>query len=293
MGHIPRLNGGQVDSLVEPERLVEDVEKMLVSRDAAAPPRAALTHRGAWFAAMPAGGLGYLAAKLVGVYPGNPSRGLPLVRGILILFDAETGEPLLEADASTATGWRTAAASILALRVLGASPTVVGIIGAGVQAEYHARMLQAFWPGVELLVASRRPGSARRLAQRHGGHVASLQSLLRSSDVVVAATTAISPPVAGDVLPDGAVVVSVGAPKPVRELDTSSLLRGRCVLADTAEGVIREAGDVDPALVEVVGLREVLLGERGCSYGSLRIYKSVGTALLDLAIAVHLYERLP
>jgi alanine dehydrogenase len=286
------LDSREVDRLVEPEELMEQVAESLMAAEA--PPRAVVTHSGSWFAAMPAAGGGFFVAKLVGVYPRNPRRGLPLVRGVLVVIDAETGETVLEADASAATGWRTAAATALALRSLGARRgSVVGIVGAGVQAEYHARVLRRLLEPGELLVYSRTRKRALGLALRHGGLVAeSLVGLLRRSDVVVAVTSSTSPVVLGEHLAGGAIVASVGAPAPVRELDFSTLLRARCVVADTVEGVAEEAGDVDPSMVELVGLGELLAGRRRCIGGDVAVYKSVGTALLDHAIGVHLVRRL-
>lgn len=284
------LDAGKIEELVDPAKLVDDIARVLAS-DAKAPLRASLEHGGSWLGAMPAGGLGYFAVKIVGVYPANPVRGLPLVRGVLLLFDAETGEPLLEADATPATGWRTAAASALALRLMGfRGGGTLGIIGAGVQGEYHARVLGTVYGFDEILVHSKTRVRAEELARRHGGRAVEMMELLRRSDVVVAATSSREPVVRGGVLREGTKVVSVGAPKPVRELDAETVKRARCILVDTREGVLAETEDVEGA-EELVELAEALKG-RECRFGELRVYKSVGTALFDLAIALHLYERL-
>ncbi len=290
-GALMRLGAGDVDSLVEPEELVEDVARILSSSEAVAPLRASMSYRGAWFAAMPAAGGGFFAVKLVGVYPGNPGRGLPLVRGLLLLFDAETGEPLLEADAGAATGWRTAAATALALRLMGGDRGVLGVVGAGVQAEYHLRVLSRVARFNGFLVYSRRPWRTAALARRYGADVVdSLPRLVRVSDTLVLATTSTRPLVdAPEAL--GKAVASVGAPRPVRELGRGLLVAARCVVADTVEGVASEAGEYEPGLFELVGLGDLAAGRRRCRWGGARLYKSVGTALLDLAIALHLYRR--
>lgn len=289
------LDAGDVDRLADPEGLVEDVERLLAS-GASAPPRLSLEHRGSWLGVMPAAGQGFYAVKIVGVYPGNPGRGLPLVRGRLLLLDAETGEALLEADAAPATGWRTAAATAAALRLLGGTSGVLGVVGAGVQARYHLRLLTRLYSCSTVLVASRNKARAWELAKSYGGEAVSLEKLLRRSDVVVAATTSPSPVVLGGLLRSGAVVASVGAPRPVRELDREVLLRARCALVDTREGVLRESGDLDEEAVGETGVELVELGEalrgRKCGWGDIGLYKSVGAALLDLAAALHLYRRL-
>ena len=57
---------------------------------------------------------GDLGVKLVTVNEGNPAKGLPLVQGVYLFFDAETGKlrGILEAESITAK--RTSAASALA-----------------------------------------------------------------------------------------------------------------------------------------------------------------------------------
>ncbi len=284
-----RLSGRDVDTLANPASLIDKIRAVLTT-PTIAPRRLSFEHQGSWLGVMPASGLGYHAVKIVGVYPGNPSRGLPLVRGLLVLIDASTGDVLLEAPAEEATGWRTAAASALALHLLGyTGGGTLGIIGAGVQAEYHARVLRRLFEFRKLLVYSRTYSKAQELALRHGGQVVDHETLLRESDVIVAATTSQKPVIRGNLLHTGTYVISVGAPRPVRELDEDTIRRAGCVLVDTREGVFAESDDI-PGWVEVVELSEALKG-RKCDWQEVAVYKSVGTALLDLAMAIHLYEE--
>ncbi|MCE4599241.1 MAG: hypothetical protein F7C81_03485, partial [Desulfurococcales archaeon] len=120
----------------------------------------------------------------------------------------------------------------------------------------------------------------------------SRREVLMESDVIIAATTSREPVVEGKLLKSGAVVASIGAPKPVRELDQATLKRARCILVDTREGVLGEAGELESLerLPELLELKEALKGKT-CDMGDVKVYKSVGTALFDLAIAIHLYKR--
>lgn len=281
------LSANEVDRLVKPRELVETVKEVLL-RAPRPPQRVALEHEDSWLGIMPAIALGKLVVKVVGVFPKNAGRGLPLVRGSLLLFDAESGEKLLEADAGAATGWRTAAASALALSILGYRGGTLGIIGAGVQGRYHARVIKEVLGFDELLVTDKSEERARSLASSYGGRVASLDEVLSRSDAVVAATTSREPVVLGERLRAGAFVASVGAPRPVRELDEAAIKRSRCLLVDTEAGVRAESEDWVGA-ESIVELPDALRG-KGCSWGDVRIYKSVGYSLLDAAIAIHLYE---
>jgi len=284
------LEDDDVNSLVRVPGLMDSIREVLLS-DVEAPNRLHLTYGTTWYGVMPAAGLGYISTKLVGVYPENAARGDPLVRGVLVLLDASTGEPLLLADATTATAWRTAAASMLALDVMGApSGAVVGIIGAGVQARYHALALKQVYEPSRILVASRTRSRAQELAMTVGGEAVDLETLHRESEIVIATTNSTEPVVRGGLLREGAYVVSVGAPRPVRELDEEVKRRARCLLADTREGVLAESDDA-AGFDDIVELREALQG-RKCRWGDIRVYKSVGTALFDHAIAVYLWRRI-
>ena len=52
-----------------------------------------------------------LGAKLISVFPGNADLGLPLISGLVLLFDPATGEPVGLCDGGFLTAWRTGAAS--------------------------------------------------------------------------------------------------------------------------------------------------------------------------------------
>ena len=63
---------------------------------------------------------GFLGVKVVSVFPENGARSLPSVMGSYLLMDGTTGEPVAVLDGARLTVWRTAAASALAARHLGA-----------------------------------------------------------------------------------------------------------------------------------------------------------------------------
>ena len=287
MNGLKILEGHTIDSLVDPKALIDNIREALLGGRAVE--RVSMEESGSWLGLMGASSPGFFAVKIVGVYPENPARGLPLVRGLLLLLSASSGEVLLAADAGPATGWRTAAATALALSLMGYSGGgVLGVIGAGVQARYHLEVLSRIYRPSRIIITSRTRARAEALASAYGAELASLEDLLSASQVVVAATNSREPVVRGSLLRSGAFVASVGAPKPVRELDGTVIERSRCVLVDTRSGAERETDDVKGAR-EVVELREMLEG-RKCEWGDIRVYKSVGYSLFDLAIALHLYS---
>lgn len=99
--------------------------------------------------------------KLISVVPANPARGMPTILGQLSVLDAATGASLLTLDGATVTGRRTAALSMLGVAtLLGRAPRRVLLAGTGAQARFHAQALAALYPGAQVDVAGRAPGSA-------------------------------------------------------------------------------------------------------------------------------------
>lgn len=268
-----------IDPLVDPAEAVEAIKKAYFA-DAVFLPRQALTVGETWFASM----VGYtaeagIAVKLVGIYP----KGVPRVKAVVLVFDPERGTPLALINGTQLTGWRTAAASAVAAKAIGAEPKEVGIIGAGLQAEYHLRVFKSLYPNARFKIFNVAEERAREVAQRHGAVAASLAETL-GSDLVISTTASRSPVVKG--VRSGAVVISVGAPRPVRELDDEVKRRAGCMLVDNPHAA-EESDDV--------GDRWVYIGDylRGaeCRFGEVKVYKSVGNPLFDVSMAHYVLER--
>ena len=103
------------------------------------------------FRAMPARGNGLALLKWVTSFPGNPTRGLPTVTGVICLSDATDGRPLMLLDARSVTALRTGAIAAVAAQALAADGAqTVGIIGCGLHGAWSARCLadQGYGAGV-------------------------------------------------------------------------------------------------------------------------------------------------
>src|SRR2546425_7481019 len=108
---------------------------------------------------------GALGAKLVTFYPQNV--GIHTHHAIIVLFKAETGEPLATMDGRLITEMRTAAASAVATKQLArADASVLAILGSGVQAGSHLAALRHVRSFTEVRVWS--PRNALAFAERHG-----------------------------------------------------------------------------------------------------------------------------
>src|SRR6185503_5416055 len=123
-------------------------------------------HQG-FFAVMPAYAAGgALGAKLVTFYPKNV--GIHTHHAVIVMFRAETGEPLAVMDGRLITEMRTAAASAVATHQLARQDTkVLAILGSGVQAGSHLAALKQVREFRYVRVWS--PRNAPDFAARHNG----------------------------------------------------------------------------------------------------------------------------
>ena len=248
----------------------------------------------------------YIGVKIVNVFPGNSGKGLPSVASRYILFDGGTGAELALLDGGEVTTRRTVAVAALAASFL-ARPEASSllIVGAGRVASLLAHAFAAVRPIESVAVWDRRPERAEELAGtlRQDGWsaqaVASLEAAARTADIISCATLATSPLIAGDWLQPGVHLDLIGAFTPaMRESDDACVRRAR-LYVDTPEA-LEEAGDlVQPLRAgaidegDIVGtLSQLCTGEvEGRRDGAeITLFKSVGTALADLAAGALAYE---
>lgn len=251
---------------------------------------------------MPAWDGSGLGVKLVSVFPGNPARGLPSVTAMYVLMDGATGRPVAMIDGEALTLRRTGAASALASTYLSrADSRTLLVVGAGALAPYLAAAHCAVRSIERVLVWSRGAAAATRLAASldvqgmPAETVASIDRGLAQADIVTCATTSREPLVRGADVRPGTHVDLVGAFTPqMRECDDALVARGS-VFVDTRAGALKEAGDLVQAMASGAFAAERVRAEladlaSGRHPGRARadeitVFKSVGTALEDLAAA--------
>jgi ornithine cyclodeaminase/alanine dehydrogenase-like protein (mu-crystallin family) len=183
-------------------------------------------HNG-FFGVMPAYN-GALGAKVVTFYPQN--KDVHTHHGMILLFRPETGEPIAVMDGRLITEMRTAAASAVATDLLARRDTgVLAIIGSGVQAASHLEALSIVRKFNKVRVWS--PRNAKAFAETLGVQAASTaEEAVRGADVIVVATSSMTPVLEGKWLSPGAHINAVGANRPTwRELDDDALAAGKNV----------------------------------------------------------------
>ena len=262
----------------------------------------------AWNANADATGERFLGCKLVSIFPDNAAKGEPTVTGSYLLMSATTGVPLAVMEAHRLTAWRTAAASALAARHLSRDDaSTLAMVGAGTLAPFLVRAHRAVRPitRVTLWNRTRSRAIATAFALANAGietEVADdLESAVREADIVSCATLSPEPLIKGAWLKKGTHVDLVGGFTPkMREADDAAIKKAR-VYVD-ARTALKEAGDlVQPIRRKVISAAKVAgdLAElcRGEAKGrrkadEITLFKSVGTAVEDLAAAVMVWREL-
>lgn len=229
-------------------------------------------------------------------------------RFYIALFSLADGAlvALLEGDAIT--GMRTAATTALAARYLARPGSRrLGLFGSGVQARAHAEAFADRTGLREVMIHSHDAATAHALAdslERRFDLDARVVDADKAAnaDIVVLATRASEPVIRGEWLQPGALVVSIGATRPdQREIDDTSLLAASRIVVDWTQQTPFETGDLlrpPRALIEsrpIVDLSSVISADeyRVADATDIVIYKAVGIALQDAAVAYLAYTRLP
>jgi ornithine cyclodeaminase len=250
---------------------------------------------------MPAWDASALGIKVVTVFPDNARRGLPAVCASYLLLDAATGEPRAIIDGGELTLRRTAAASALASRYLSSPGTSrLLMIGTGRLAPHLIESHALIRPLNEIRIWGRRAERARELAVslvERGFAVEATEDLegsVRWADLISCATLSHEPLVRGSWLRAGQHLDLVGAfTREMREADDETI--ARCALyVDTRAGALAESGEIIGAIergaIDASAIRAELADLALGSFArrhrdEITVFKSVGTALEDLAAA--------
>jgi alanine dehydrogenase len=251
---------------------------------------------------------GALGLKVVSVFNSNPSRSLPLIHALVLVVDAETGQPQALIEGSALTAIRTGAASGAATALL-ARPdaSVVAILGSGVQAR---RQLEAVCTirKVESVLVYSLAGSEAFVEEMAGKGpipndiqiVESPAAAVRDADIICTATTSRTPVFNGHDLKPGTHINGIGSFTPdMREIDSVTVQRAR-VVVDSREAALAEAGDlliplkaglISPDHIDTE-LGEIIAGTKPgrVNPDEITFFKSVGVAVQD-AMAARLVVR--
>jgi alanine dehydrogenase len=227
-------------------------------------------------------------------------------RYLLLVCRQATGELIATLDAAEVTRRRTAATTAMAGALLHpAGTSTLGLIGTGFEADAHLRAFAKLWPLDRVVVFSPSAGRREAFAARLGAElqisvtgVDTVAQVVAEAPVSVLCTKSTEPVVRGEDFAKGAVVLSIGSTRrDLRELSDSTFSRAAWVLVDDPAQVAAESGDVASALSCGAISKDQLVPMQDWSPRAregdrdLLVFKSVGTAVQDLALASVLIEE--
>ena len=125
--------------------------------------------------------------------------------------------------------------------------------------------------------------------------------LLSNTDIIVAATTSTTPLFAGDKVPEGIHISSIGAHAPdARELDSTTIKRASLLVAGLKEACLAEAGDyiipINEGIISkdsIVSIGNIITRKKHSrtSESEITVFKSVGISAQDVAVGKLVYDR--
>jgi ornithine cyclodeaminase len=254
---------------------------------------------------------GVAGVKVTTLTPDNPGRGLPLIHGIVILTDLDTGQVTALMDGAALTAVRTGAVAGLATRLC--APAEAGdlaMIGAGVQARALLRAMAAVRPIRSVRLYSRTRSTAAAFADWVRACPNLSASVVVCDDPytavhnaeIICTTTSTSgrtPLIeAGWVTPGAHLNVIGGTHEDAIEVDPA-LLGTALVAVEQRAAALKNAGEVRSALADgLIGVGDLhdlgalLNGDAAAAAGQTTVFRSVGLAIEDTAAAVAVYEAL-
>lgn len=302
------LTDEAVMRLADPSKLVDEVENCFI----AAPNAPSRMHcelpgeDGAQLLVMPA----WLSREAIGVkvatvMPCNRDLGRPTIDGLYVLLDGKTGQPRASISAAALTTVRTAAVSAVASRRLSrVDSSRLLVVGTGALSVQMARAHCAVRQIREIFIWGRSFDRATRVAQQlqqqgiEAQPVVELSAAAKAADIISCCTASRGPLVLADDVQPGTHLDLVGSFTPeMREVDPQVFERARLVV-DTFDAFEKSGDLLMPDRLGLIDRRKTLdlaaLLSRPVldksNAGEVTVFKSVGTALSDLAAAVFLHS---
>ncbi len=253
------------------------------------------------------------AVKVVNSHPNNPSvHGLPSVMATILLIEPKNGGPMAIMGGSHITAMRTGAAGGIGAKYLARrDSSVIGLVGAGVQARTQLEALVSLYGRLEEVRVWSRTARTREvfLSETSGLYkegigcihpVDQVRDAVEGADIVVTTTPSREPIVSDDWIYEGTHINCIGADASGKEeLDPAILRRAKIVVDDWEQA--SHGGEINVPLAkglvkreEVRGdICEVVTGLRAgrTSTGEITVFTSTGLAIQDAVTARLVYDK--
>jgi ornithine cyclodeaminase/alanine dehydrogenase-like protein (mu-crystallin family) len=238
--------------------------------------------------------------KVHAKFPGQT----PAIRGLIHLFDSETGKLLMVAESGYITAVCTGVASALAAHTLARKDaTTVAVIGAGAQGRWQLRALEKLRCIKQVLVFDSSPFVAGKfvaeMAREMEAKLVAVNTLgeaLIDAEIILSATWSQSPFLHSGMVNEGVHISTLGADEAGKTEVGADLLQESLVFCDDkdlalSQGAVGNVGltaeDIHAELGEVLGAQKP--GRQ--TNDDISVFASVGLAWQDLIAAWQVYEK--
>ncbi len=244
--------------------------------------------------------------KVLTLYGDNPKKGAPVLQGVMLLNDAQTGKIKSVIEGSSLTAYRTGAVGACGIKhTTPKNVHSLGIVGTGVQGFYQSLYACRIRPIDTINVFDIFPEKAADFAKRLSEALPSVtvtacscvEELIKESEVIVTVTTSPKPVLPNDKeLLKGKHFVGIGSYKPnMREYPDALFDLVDDVYIDV-EFAKEETGDLATPIAQGLISEEKIhtLGkylDKDINTSGTTFYKSVGMALFDISVADYIYNR--
>jgi alanine dehydrogenase len=310
---VPVLSRREVEQLLSIDEALKAVERAFVLEAqgvTAMPPKLYLNlpqYEGD-FRAMPAYIDGAAGLKWVSVYPNNWRQNLPSVMATIILCDANTGCPLVIMDGTHITNIRTGAAGGVAVKYLARrGSSVIGLIGAGMQAKTQLMAISKVLPRIEEIKVFDKQRDAsvtyvNDMGTKLNLNIRPVETIEEATeaDIVVTTTPSRKPVVKGQHIRPGTHINAIGADAKGKQELESGLLKKAKIVVDNIEQA-SHSGEINVPLLQGVIKVEDIYGTLGEVVANMKkgrendeeitIFDSTGLAILDIICAKLVYEK--
>lgn len=234
-------------------------------------------------------------------------KDIPTIQGIILVLDSVTGEILSIMDGEHITALRTGAASGLATRFFSAKDArTLALFGCGAQGKTQLEAVVCERDIKKVLVfdinEKRASEFIREMQEKLKLEMVfcTHTSALSEADIICTATNSEKPLFLKEEVKKGVHINAIGSFQPqMQELDPL-LIREAKVYVDQVEPCLKESGDLIKPISAGIITKNHIMGEIGdfClkkikgreSGDEITIFKSVGVAIQDYAVATDIYN---
>ncbi|RKD27148.1 ornithine cyclodeaminase [Caminicella sporogenes DSM 14501] len=303
------LSKKDIFNLVSFDELIDSIElafRIYEQKSFQMPDRIHLHYRENTFLYMPCFTEDIIGTKVLTVFPKNTDKNVPVIQGLMLLNDVETGKPIALIDGASLTAFRTGAVGGVGIKHTAKEDCQsVGLVGAGVQGFYQLLFAAKvrdikkiyIYDIFEDKLISFKEKLLEKLTDVEINIVNNTRELVEKSEIIITTTTSEKP-----VLPDdekllkGKHFIGIGSYKPnMREFPEALFKLLDEVYIDT-DFAAEESGDLVIPLEKNWIKREQIK-----TFGKLlkdndiksdtTLFKSVGMALFDLVVANVIYSK--